>query len=91
MTLIKIRGRTSCPYASSQGVFGAMFDLQSLDVARTAMAMQSSLRLWGYLDPGTGSMVFQLLVAGLFSTMFFLKSWVRHFRDNLLLMKSRKS
>jgi hypothetical protein len=66
----------------------AMLSPESLDVALTAMS--SSMRLWGYLDPGTGSMVFQVLVAGLFTTSFFLRSWVRYVRDGLLL-KLRKS
>lgn len=30
-----------------------------------------------YLDPGTGSYVFQLLVAGLLGSLFFLKSAVK--------------
>jgi hypothetical protein len=60
-----------------------MFSLDSFDVALTALS--SSMRLWGYLDPGTGSMLFQILVAGLFSTSFFLRSWVRHIRDGVLL------
>jgi hypothetical protein len=60
-----------------------MFSLDSLDVTLTALS--SSMRLWAYLDPGTGSMLFQVLVAGLFSTSFFLRSWVRHIRDGVLL------
>jgi hypothetical protein len=53
-------------------------------------AIQAAPRLWGYLDPGMGSMVFQVLVAGLLSTSFFLKSWIRQIRDTLWV-KTRKS
>ena len=35
-------------------------------------------------------MVFQVLVAGLLSSSFFLKSWMRSFRDGLWL-KTRNS
>ena len=31
--------------------------------------------LLAYLDPGTGSMVFQMLIAGLLSSMFVIRSW----------------
>jgi hypothetical protein len=31
--------------------------------------------LLAYLDPGTGSLVFQLLIAGLLSSMLVVKSW----------------
>jgi hypothetical protein len=40
-------------------------------------------RVWGYLDPGSGSMILQVLLAGLLSSAFFLKSWVRQFRAGL--------
>jgi hypothetical protein len=33
--------------------------------------------LWAYLDPGTGSMAFQVLVAGLLSGMVFFRSAVQ--------------
>jgi hypothetical protein len=45
------------------------------------MAIQAIPHLWAYLDPGTGSMVLQVLLAGLLSTSFFLKTWVRQVRD----------
>jgi hypothetical protein len=61
--------------------------LQSLDFSLT---MFQSTSLWAYLDPGTGSMVFQVLVAGLLSSSFFLKSWMRSFRDGLWV-KTRNS
>ena len=47
----------------------------------TQAAIRAMPGLWAYLDPGTGSMVLQVLLAGLLSTSFFLKSWVRHVRD----------
>jgi hypothetical protein len=64
-----------------------MFSLESLDVAQSAL---SSLRLWAYLDPGTGSMALQLLLAGLLSSSFFVKSWLRQLRAGLSL-RFRKS
>ena len=65
-----------------------MLNLESLD---SAFAAFSSPHLWAYLDPGTGSMVFQILVAGMLSSAFFLKSWMRSVRDGLLMIKSRNS
>ena len=53
-------------------------------------AVQAIPQLWGYLDPGTGSMVLQVLLAGLLSTSFFLKSWIRHVR-NAIWTNTRKS
>ena len=37
--------------------------------------------LWAYLDPGSGSLALQVLLAGLLSAGFCLRSWVRHLRD----------
>ena len=42
---------------------------------------------WAYLDPGTGSMALQVLLAGLLSSSFFVKSWIRQVRDGLRLKK----
>jgi hypothetical protein len=39
--------------------------------------------VWGYLDPGSGSMILQVLFAGMLSSAFFLKSWLRQFRAGL--------
>jgi hypothetical protein len=39
--------------------------------------------IWGYLDPGSGSMILQVLFAGMLSSAFFLKSWLRQFRAGL--------
>jgi hypothetical protein len=62
--------------------------MNALDVVMTAFG--SSLSLWGYLDPGTGSMVFQVLLAGLLSTAFFVKSWLRYLRGNLLIRQQKR-
>jgi hypothetical protein len=39
--------------------------------------------LFAYLDPGTGSLMLQILIAGLFSGMFFLKSSIATIRGSL--------
>jgi len=36
--------------------------------------------IWGYLDPGTGSMMLQIALAGVLSASFCLKTWFRQFR-----------
>ena len=43
---------------------------------------------WAYLDPGTGSMVLQILLAGALSGAFFVKSWFRQVRDGLRFKNS---
>jgi hypothetical protein len=65
-----------------------MLSFETFDLAHGAS--QALPCLWGYLDPGMGSMVFQVLLASLLSGSFFLKSWARHVRDGLLL-KTKKS
>jgi hypothetical protein len=53
----------------------------------TIMMLPSTVALstiWAYLDPGAGSVVLQVLLAGMLSSMFFMKSWIRQFRDSLL-------
>ena len=62
-----------------------MASFEMFDCARTAVP-----GLWAYLDPGMGSMVLQVLVAGLLSSTFFLKSRVRQVRD-VFWAKARKS
>jgi hypothetical protein len=42
-------------------------------------------RIWAYLDPGTGSMMLQVLLAGLLSASFFAKTWIRQIRCALPL------
>jgi hypothetical protein len=36
-----------------------------------------------YLDPGSGSMLFQILIAGLLSLLYCGKSWISHLRGVL--------
>jgi hypothetical protein len=43
---------------------------------------------WAYLDPGTGSMVLQILLAGALSGAFFVRSWIRQLRDGLRFKNS---
>jgi hypothetical protein len=56
-------------------------------VVAGAMALAVPLDAWAYLDPGTGSYLFQLAVAGLFAGMMTIKiyferikNWFRSFR-----------
>jgi hypothetical protein len=37
--------------------------------------------VWGYLDPGSGSLALQILLAGLLSAGFCLRSWVRQLKE----------
>jgi hypothetical protein len=41
--------------------------------------------LWVYLDPGMGSMALQVLLAGLLSASFFVRTWMRQIRAALLV------
>ena len=43
---------------------------------------------WAYLDPGTGSMVLQIVLAGILSGSFFVKSWIRQIRDGVRFKNS---
>jgi hypothetical protein len=47
------------------------------------------LHVWAYLDPGSGSMALQILLAGLLSSCFFVKSWYRRLRDALSMKRRR--
>jgi len=38
--------------------------------------------LWGYLDPGSGSVALQILLAGLLSAGFCLRSWFRQLKES---------
>jgi hypothetical protein len=72
MTLIKIRDRTVGPgQMVTREEAGTMFSLESFDVALTGL---QSLRLWGYLDPGTEAYL-QVRWQDV-EFVFFLKSWV---------------
>jgi hypothetical protein len=44
-------------------------------------AAQAIPLFWGYLDPGSGSMMLQILLAGAVSSAFFVKSWFRQIRN----------
>jgi hypothetical protein len=39
----------------------------------------------GYLDPGSGSMLLQIMFAGALSGMFFMKTWFRQLRSTMTL------
>ena len=65
-----------------------MSSFETFDAANTAI--QAMPHLWAYLDPGMGSMVLQVLLAGLLSSSFFLKTWVRQVRE-ALWTRARKS
>ena len=54
------------------------------------LAIQGIRHLWAYLDPGMGSTVLQVLVAGLLSSTFLVKSRIRKIGDTLWA-KARKS
>ena len=43
-----------------------------------------------YLDPGTGSYLFQLLIAGLLGSLFFLKTIIRKIKAMFEGINSRK-
>lgn len=65
-----------------------MNGFESIDFARTTIQLAPGL--WAYLDPGMGSMVLQVLLAGMLSSALFVKTWVRQLRGSLAL-KARKS
>jgi len=47
----------------------------------------STAAVLAYLDPGTGSMLLQVLIAGLFSSLFFAKSSFSYVRDLIFAKK----
>lgn len=47
-----------------------------------SIADQTSVVL-AYLDPGSGSLLLQLLIAGLFSGVFFVKTWLGTVRTSM--------
>lgn len=49
----------------------------------------STTAILGYLDPGTGSMLLQVLIAGLFSSLFFAKSMFLYVRDSLFARRKK--
>jgi hypothetical protein len=44
-----------------------------------------------YLDPGTGSYIFQILIAGLLASLFFIKSIIRKIKEIFTKFSSKKS
>lgn len=47
----------------------------------------AQVAILGYLDPGAGSMLLQVLIAGVFSSLFFAKSSFLYVRESLLSKK----
>jgi hypothetical protein len=65
--------------------------LPIMDATTSILGSLGSLTyLWAYLDPGAGSMILQILLAGMLSSMFFVKNWIRQIRDSLLV-RDRKA
>jgi hypothetical protein len=60
-----------------------MMSFETLDMMQSVSAAVP--HLWGYLDPGMGSMALQVFLASVLSASFFLKTWVRQVRHGLLL------
>ena len=52
-------------------------------------SLESIPNLWAYLDPGSGSMLLQILLASVLSSAFFMKSWIRQIRDGLLIRNKK--
>ena len=50
----------------------------------TTVDFGSVSTLLGYLDPGSGSMMLQVLIAGLFSSLFFVKSTLGFVKNKLV-------
>ena len=50
-------------------------------------AEMTRVGILGYLDPGAGSMLLQVLIAGVFSSLFFAKSSFLYVREALLSKK----
>jgi hypothetical protein len=57
-------------------------------VVDSSLSFLSSLtsisHVWSYLDPGAGSMMLQILLASMLSSVFFVKTWIRQLRAGLL-------
>jgi len=60
-----------------------------LFVSSTLPDQISAASVLGYLDPGAGSMLLQVLIAGVFSSLFFAKSSFFYVRDALLSKKTK--
>lgn len=55
-----------------------------IDVLLLLLALLIPVDALAYLDPGSGSMFLQLVLAGLFSALFFLKSFFRRLFSSLV-------
>jgi hypothetical protein len=55
----------------------------------TLSTILSPTQVWAYLDPGSGSMMLQIMLASVLSSVFFMKSWFRHIRDELLIRNKK--
>jgi hypothetical protein len=55
----------------------------------TLSSILSPTQVWAYLDPGSGSMMLQIMLASVLSSVFFMKSWFRHIRDELLIRNKK--
>jgi hypothetical protein len=55
----------------------------------TLSSILSPTQVWAYLDPGSGSMMLQIMLASVLSSVFFMKSWFRHIRDELLVRNKK--
>jgi hypothetical protein len=53
-------------------------------------ALVSLPQVLAYLDPGSGSMMLQILLASTLSSAFFVKSWIRQVRE-VLLVRNKKA
>jgi tRNA1(Val) A37 N6-methylase TrmN6 len=62
-----------------------------IDAMTSLLSSFASLpHVWAYLDPGSGSMMLQILLASTLSSAFFLKSWIRQVRE-VLLVRNKKA
>jgi hypothetical protein len=62
-----------------------------IDATNSLLTSLVSLpHVWAYLDPGSGSMMLQILLASTLSSAFFLKSWIRQVRE-VLLVRNKKA
>ena len=63
----------------------------SIDGTTSLLSNLVSLpQVWAYLDPGAGSMMLQILLASTLSSAFFVKSWIRQFRE-VLMVRNKKA
>lgn len=63
-----------------------MKDASKLSYATAAIAFTISQPAYAYLDPGTGSVILQMLIAGVIGALFTIKMYwyrLKHFVTNL--------